>query len=375
MAFSDLTAFLEHLTKELVPGCDVCVMQDHKVLYRHYAGMRDRENQVPMKGNEIYPLHSLSKLVTVVAAMQLFEKGLYRLNDSLSDYIPEYAHVQVLRKDGTVRDAEKPITVKHLFTMCAGFDYNVRDPFMTRVREETASRGCPTLEVIKALAGRPLSAEPGAEFRYSLCHDVLAALVEVLSGEKFRTYVQKNIFSPLGMINSSYHISDEMRPFMPRQYQWEADKAIPGGWEENRLTFGSEYDSGGGGVLSTVDDFRLFLDALACGGTAQDGTRILSPASIHMIKANQLTAEQAVTFVKKVLDGYSYGLGVRTAVDPVAGGFASPVGEFGWSGAAGAYALVDTENRLSITYAQNVIGMDECIIHLPIRNIVYASLG
>ena len=374
MAFSDLTAYIERLTKDHVPGCDVCVMQDHKVLYRHYAGMRDRENKEPMRGNEIYPLYSLSKLVTVVAAMQLFEKGLYRLNDPLSDYIPEYAHVQVLRGDGSVSDAEKPITIKHLFTMCAGLDYNVRDAFMTRVREETDPRGCPTLEVIRALAGRPLSFEPGAEFRYSLCHDVLAGLVEVLSGEKFRAYVQKNIFSPLGMVRSAYHISDEMRPFMPRQYQWETNKAVPGGWEENRLTFGSEYDSGGGGVLSAVNDFRLFLDALACGGTAEDGTRILSPASIRMIKTNQLTPEQAVTFVKDALAGYSYGLGVRTAVDPAAGGFASPVGEFGWSGAAGAYALVDTESRLSITYAQNVIGMNECMFHHPIRNIVYASI-
>ncbi len=374
MAFPDLTSFLERQTATLVPGCDVCVMQDHKVLYRGFAGMRDREARVPMQGNEIYPMYSMSKIVTVVAAMQLFEKGLFRLNDPLSRYIPEYAHMQVLHPDGTVRDAEKPITIKHLFTMCAGLDYKVRDDFMTRVREEAVPRGCPTLEIIRALAGRPLCSEPGTEFRYSLCHDVLAALVEVLSGEKFRTYVQKNIFSPLGMVASSYHISDDMRPLMPRQYHWEKDRAVPGGWPEDQLTFGSEYDSGGGGVLSTVDDFRLFLDVLACGGTAEDGTRILSPASIRMMKADQLTPGQAATFIKEVLTGYSYGLGVRTAVDPVAGGFASPIGEFGWSGAAGAYALVDTENHLSITYAQNVIGMDECLIHLPIRNIVYASI-
>lgn len=374
MAFPDLTSFLERQTAALVPGCDVCVMQDHKVLYRGFAGMRDREARVPMQGNEIYPMYSMSKIVTVVAAMQLFEKGMFRLNDPLSRYIPEYAHMRVSLPDGTIRDAEKPITIKHLFTMCAGLDYKVRDAFMSHVREEAEPRGCPTLEIIRALAGRPLCSEPGTEFRYSLCHDVLAALVEVISGVKFRDYVKQNIFDPLGMNVSCYHISDDMRPRMPRQYLWSEGKAMPGGWPENQPTFGSEYDSGGGGVLSTVDDFRLFLDALACGGTAEDGTRILSPASIRMMKTNQLTPAQAVTFEKEVLAGYSYGLGVRTAVDPAAGGFASPVGEFGWSGAAGAYALVDTENRLSITYAQNVIGMDECLIHLPIRNIVYASL-
>lgn len=373
MSFPDLSEFLEHRTSSLVPAYDLCVKQDHKVLYRKYKGTLDLLKQIPIQGNEIYPMYSCSKIITVVAAMQLFEKGLFSLDDPLSRYIPEYTHMEIRSSDGCVHDAKTSITVKHLFTMCAGIDYGVNDPFMKEVRQRTGPT-CPTLDVIRALAGRPLLFEPGTEYHYGLCHDVLAALVELLSGMRFSDYVKKNIFEPIGMKDSSYHITTEQRSRIPQQYINIDGKVVPGGWNEDRVIFGPEYDSGGAGVFSSVEDFSLLLDTLACNGIASNGNCILSPASICMIKTNQLTPAQATTFNKDVHIGYSYGLGVRTAVDPTAGNFASPIGEFGWSGAAGAYSLIDTDNRLSITYAQNVIGIDECAIHLPIRNNVYAAL-
>lgn len=373
MNFEPLTQFLDSLIPYGIPGVDMLVMQNHRPLYRHHAGWRDREAQEPIRGDELYLLYSCSKVTTVVAAMQLLEKGKFLLTDPLCEYMPEWRDVLVRDADGGAHRAQNPILIRHLFSMTAGLDYEMDRPAIRRVREETAG-ACPTRAIARALSEKPLSFEPGAHWQYSLCHDVLAALVEVVSGEKFSDYVTGHIFRPLGMTRTCYHLQPGMEKDLAAQYRYNdearrAERIAP----DNSYEFGPEYDSGGAGVISCVDDYIRLADALACGGAGATGERILSGAAIDLLRANQLNDAQMHDFNWVQMAGYGYGLGVRTAINR-AGGLLCPMGEFGWGGAAGAYFSADPQNRISIYYAQHMLNNKEPYVHPRLRNLVYSCL-
>ena len=193
--FERIKAFCDSLLDLDLPGFDFALYKDGECVLRYMNGYSDLENKVKINGNERYNIYSCSKVITCTAALQLYEKGLFSLEDRLSDYMPEFCEMTVKCGD-TVKKAEKPILIKHLFEMTAGFSYNCSSPSIKQAFEETDGR-CPTREVMKYLAKEPLLFEPGERWEYSLCHDVLAAFVEVISGEKFEEYVRKNIFEPM----------------------------------------------------------------------------------------------------------------------------------------------------------------------------------
>ena len=279
MNFEPLTQFLDSLIPYGVPGADMLIMQNHRPLYRHRAGWRDREAQEPIRGDELYFLYSCSKVATVVAAMQLLEKGKFLLTDPLCEYMPEWRDVLVRDADGGAHRAQNPILIRHLFSMTAGLDYEMDRPAIRRVREETAG-ACPTRAIARALSEKPLSFEPGAHWQYSLCHDVLAALVEVVSGEKFSDYVTGHIFRPLGMTRTCYHLQPGMEKDLAAQYRYNDEKRLAERIAPNNsYEFGPEYDSGGAGVISCVDDYIRLADALACGGA--DGRLRLRARRAH----------------------------------------------------------------------------------------------
>ena len=186
--------------------------------------------------------------------MQLWEKGLFSLDDKLSEYMPEFNEMSV-RVEGGIKKAERPILIKHLFKMTAGFDYNAR---LQSIKEAQAATGgrCPTREVMKYLAKEPLCFEPGEHWNYSLCHDVLAALVEVVSGMRFSEYVKKNIFNPLGMNHSTFLLPDCELDTLASQYRFDAEtkKTVNCGKNIQGYKFGTEYESGGAaGAYLSVD--------------------------------------------------------------------------------------------------------------------------
>ena len=374
MDFTPLGRFLDDLVDWGIPSCDIVVQRGHETLYRYMAGWRDREAALPLRGDEEYLMYSVSKPITAAAGVQLIEQGKMLLTDPVSDYLPEYARLSVKQPDGSVRPAREPMLVKHLFSMTGGLDYDLQKPEILAVLKEKGNETT-TRDVVRAIAGSPLSFEPGAHWQYSLCHDVLAALIEVVSGVRFADYVRRNIFEPLGMNNSRYHLKpgDEDRLAVQYIYNDETKRA-----ERNALkrdyVLSDMYDSGGAGLVSSLEDYALFADALACGGVGKTGKRILSRAGIDLMRANQLGPEQLKDFNWSQMTGYGYGLGVRTVIDRAAGGILSPVGEFGWGGAAGAYLLVDPENRVSVFYAQHMRNNQEPWVHPRLRNIVYGIL-
>ena len=336
--FEKTKAFCDSFLELGVPGFDLAVYQDGKCILRHMNGYSDLENKVKMTGDERYNIYSCSKVITCVAAMQLWEKGLFSLEDKLSDYMPEFKDMTVKTENGIQR-AEHPILIRHLFEMTAGFSYHCRSPHIIMAISETDGR-CPTRETMKYLAKEPLLFEPGDRWEYSLCHDVLAALVEIISGEKFETYVKKNIFDIVGMSRSSFMLPEEELNTIAEQYRFENGRAVNVGKNIVSYKLGSEYASGGAGGISTVDDYIKFLEALRTH-------KLLKVETLKLMMTDRLTEWQKRTYWTQATHGY--GLGVRC-----------PKGnkqytDFGWGGAACAYLAVDVENKISLFFGAHLL--------------------
>jgi len=380
MNFGKLTAYLDSLSNIGIPGSDCIVQCGYDTVYRHFSGYADREAQLPMTGEEKVFLHSCTKPVVCLAAMQLYERGMFLLSDPLSEYLPEFKDLMIQRtlSDGTtvLEKAKNPIRVLDLFTMSAGYVKYLRSEEIRRVCEETGGQA-PTREVIRAFAKHPLEYEPGTRWVYStICHDILGALIEELTGMTFGEYLRKNIFLPLGMTKTGFAVPDDLSPQYNRD---DAAGKVERIGPVNQYIIGPAYESGGAGLISCLEDYAKFAAALANGGKGADGKRILASATLELMRTNHLTPQQLASYDWEEARGYGYGLGVRTMMDPVAGGSNSPVGEFGWFGAAGHYLLVDPQRKLSLFYIQHVLEnrsgpAKPRLRNSRIRNILYACL-
>lgn len=377
MDFTPVTDYIENvLRKEKgVPCCDVLIRRGHETLLRYFSGVSDYEGNTPVRGDEVYYMYSCTKPITCTAAMQLVEQGKLLLDAPVSDYLPAYKNT-FLMKNGTAVPTETVMTVRHLFTMSAGLDYD-RDtePLRRLVRENP---GAGTVEVVSAFPQSPLRFEPGERFLYSLCHDVLAAVVEVVSGLRFSEYLKKNIFDPLGMTRTGFFLPKEEEPHLAAQYACPTRLApcVPHtGNSDFRLT--ENYESGGAGLYSCVEDYSRFADALANGGVGITGAQILKQETIDLMRTEQLSGYAMHNeFSCAAGPGYGYGLGVRTLIDK-SQGQRSSLGEFGWDGAAGSYVMIDPAEKLSIFFAMHVRGWPNLIGcgHAPIRDLTYEVLG
>lgn len=355
--FEKLKGFCDSFLELGVPGFDLVIYKDGECILRYMNGYSDLENKIKMNGNERYNIYSCSKPITCTAALQLWEKGLFSLEDKLSDYMPEFREMTVQTDDG-IKKAENPILIKHLFEMTAGFSYDCSSPQIKKALDETNGK-CPTREVMKYLSEEPLLFEPGDRWEYSLCHDVLAAFVEALSGEKFETYVKKNIFDVADMNNSTFMLPDAEIETISPQYRFEDGKAIDIGKPIFNYKIGSEYASGGAGCISTADDYIKFLECLRTH-------KLLKPETLELMMTDRLTDEQKRTYWTK--DTHGYGLGVRC-----------PKGDeryidFGWGGAAGAYLAVDIQNAISIYFATHLLASPAQGIRSMLYRFVRAEL-
>lgn len=336
--FENIKKFCDSFLELGVPGFDLAVYQKGKCILRYMNGYSDLENKVKMCGNERYNIYSCSKVITCTAAMQLLEKGLFDLEDKLSDYMPEFSQMTVKTENG-LKKSENPILIKHLFEMTAGFSYNTRSPQILKCIEQTNGK-CQTRKLMEYLAKEPLLFEPGERWEYSLCHDVLAALVEVVSGQKFEDYVKKNIFDVVGMNNSTFMLPKNELNTIAEQYDFKDGKAENIGKPIKHYKIGSEYASGGAGGISTLDDYIKFLEGLRTH-------KLLKPETLKLMITDRLTDNQKINYGPK--NTYGYGLGLRV---PKADG---KYGDFGWGGAAGAYLSVDIKNEISIYFATHIL--------------------
>ena len=340
---------LDSFLEMQVPFYDCIVMKDGEIVYRHSNGFTDVERGVRPSGKELYNIFSCSKLITCVAALQLLERGEFALEDRLSDYLPEFANMSVLTDDGIV-PAKNPITIKHLFTMTSGLSYDVFTQNIKNCQKDTAG-DCPTRTVMKYLAQDPLLFEPGTRWEYGLSHDVLAALIEVLSGTTFNDYLTKNVYAPLGMNSTTFDRSDFDLNRLTEQYRYDPETKRSVKWDKgNFLQIGRKYQSGGAGCISSVDDYIKFEEAVRVGDV------ILGKETTKLLYTNAITDEQAINYWCNEFYGYS--LGQRCPKD-------DRRSDFGWDSASGLYNAIDMENGLSVFFATHVLGHVEYVKYRP----------
>ncbi len=384
MDFKNLRNLLDEMAGVYYPGIDMCIYKEHKPIFRYQAGYSDIESKRKVDPDALYYLFSCSKPITCAAALSLFEKGKFLLTDPVSEYLPEFADVTVKEVDekGNINlvAPQRPIMIKDLFTMTAGLNYNLLEaPQIAEVIKLTGGKN-PTREIVKAISKIPLDFHPGEGYQYSLCHDVLGALIEVVSGKSFGAYLKENIFDPCGMENTGFMKQngalDGAEAKMPTLYEYGGKGVFIKKDTCNPYILGkySEYESGGAGLVSCVDDYAKFADAMANGGMSYLGERILTPKTIDVMRAPHVPFDK-FSFDNKKCEGYTYGLGVRTFCSNTVGGQLSNIGEFGWDGAANSYVIIDPSEKLSVFCGELLVN---CMNHdAPARyvNAIYSMLS
>ncbi len=387
MNFAPLTDYLDSLEGRYgVPALDLKITYNHQTVYRHMCGYADYERQIPLNEQHLFYLYSMTKLITMTAVLQLIEQGRLGFYDELRKYLPEFGIMRVADNfvingfpfdwpaaDAPCHLAHNPIRIIDLMTMTAGFSYDTKALAIRQAAEQSGGRAG-TREMVRAMADMPLIYEPQARWGYSLAHDVLGAVIETVSGMTLGEYLSLNLFAPLK--TSDFFFRDgPVKERLAAQYAIDmATGAMAAAGLSNSFQLTEAYESGGAGLIGTTDAYSAFLEALCNGGRAADGTRILSEQSVMRLSYGYLTGVMRADFQESGKVGYNYGLGVRVMSDPQAA--KSPLGEFGWDGAAGAYSLVDPFHRLSICYTQHVLGMRIAydVIHPAIRDLAYEAL-
>lgn len=384
MNFKNLKNFMDYMVAEKTPGNAINVYIEGKPVFEYACGVSDIDTGTPLTGDEYFNIYSCSKITTVTAGMQLLEQGRFLLNDPLCEYIPEYRNMYIKDENGNLTEAKNKITVGDLFTMTSGMTYDLESDAIKKARKLTNGR-MDTVTVVKNLALEPLSFEPGTHWQYSLSHDVLAGLISIISGKKFRDYVKENIFDPLDMKETVYHHTIETKNKTMSQYEYtpEFDKngnPIKGkfvniGKDVARgFVMGEEYDSGGAGITTKVSDYIKLIAALSNYGMGLTGERILSKCSVELMRTNRLNNIQIKDFNWNTLAGCGYGLGLRTHINKSESGVISNLGECGWGGAAGATAFFDTGINLAVFYTQHTLNQKDEFSEPKLRNVVYSCL-
>lgn len=368
-----LTEYLDTLLSRGIPSFDCIVYQNHEQIYRHMAGKVNCGRDKDVSEDTLYLMFSMTKVMTMCCIMQLVEQGKVSLEDPVSKFLPAYGKLSC-SVNGQEEALEEPLLIKHLLSMQSGLDYNLDRPGIRRVLVEKGDAAT-TRELVDAFVESPISFVPGTHFCYSLSHDVVAAVVEVASGMKFGEYMKKNIWEPLGLKNTFFAkpMNDDIER-LAQQYICNEKGEIVIKEQSCNYQLSSCYESGGAGLISNTEDYAILADAIACGGVAKNGVRILNPETVVTMKTNMLgeaSRQDLARLMGRV--GYGYGCGMQVLMEPEMINSSAPVGVFGWDGAAGSCITMETKQQLSVVYIQHVrnCGFAYGEIHPTIRDLVF----
>ncbi len=375
MNFEKITAYLDSLESRGIPSVDCMIYRDHELVYRHMNGTTDEKKETKINGSEVYLMFSMTKVQTMTAVLQLVEQGKLSLEDEVGKYLPAYRNLTV-KKGDVAEPLTSPLKLKHLVSMQSGLDYDLGRPGIVRVLAEKGNEAT-TQDIVSAFVESPLLFVPGEHFNYSLSHDVVAAVIEVVSGMTFGEYLKKNIWEPLGLKNTRFAkpMNDDVKNLAKQFICNEKGEIVP--MEQSCCyQFTESYESGGAGLISCTEDYAVFADTLACGGISKDGVRILKPETVELMKTNLLGEASREDIVKTMgRVGYGYGCGVQIVLEPEKMNSTAPAGVFGWDGAAGACITMDTKSKTSIVYLQHVrnCGWAYGEIHPKLRDLVFGE--
>jgi CubicO group peptidase (beta-lactamase class C family) len=336
-----------------IPGAVLLIQQHGKPVYHELIGVRDVATQLPMSDDTIFRLYSMSKPITSVAAMMLFDAGKLKLDDPVAKYIPSFAAVKVgverKEADGAkvleLVSPTRPITIHDLMTQTSGITYGFYGDSMVRhlYRDAKIYDGdFDNAEFAERIARLPLAIQPGTNWDYGHSTDILGRIIEVVSGKSLLHFEQDNLFTPLGMTDTGFFVADPAK-FKLIAQAMPADNEFNVGFDNNpRIP--KKWESGGGGMVSTPADYARFSQMLLDGGS-RNGKQYLSPKAFELMTTDFVGPGTGVghEFFYFPGDGFGYGLGFGIRTDP---GVAKPpapgsLGELKWDGASGCYFVID----------------------------------
>ncbi len=319
----------------------------------------DAKTGAPMTQDSIFRIYSMTKPVTGVAMMQLFEQGKWKLDDPVTDYAPELANLKVMSGvdasgNAILVDMARPPTMREIMTHTAGFGYGLsgNDPVNNAYRDQAVLASANLDEMMTKIAGIPLLYQPGERWSYSVSVDIQGYLVEKLSGQKLGAYMDQHIFTPLGMNDTAFYVSEEQKPRFADVYSWNAGA---GGLQVNperpdrpMFTDPNRMESGGGGLISTTHDYARFCQMMLSKGEL-GGARVLKPETIDIMVQNHigdLRLYSDGTNANPGLPGVGFGMDYAVYTDPAAANAPYGQGTYYWGGAAGTWFWIDPANDL-----------------------------
>jgi CubicO group peptidase (beta-lactamase class C family) len=350
-------------------GLSTMLARHGRLIHFEQVGWQECESQTPLSAETIFRIYSMTKPVVCTAFMTLFEEGRFQLLDPVSRYLPAFGKLRVL-KGATLSDTQfdlfRPITIRDLLTHTAGLTYGFLEdsPVSELYRQSPllSSSECTLEAQIDALARIPVAYQPGIRFHYSVAIDVVARLIEVISGQPLQQFLKERLFEPLGMADTAFHVPPEKRGRLAAMYglpdiMLNKYSTIYEAWQKGyneRIEVEKTYPStnsttfarGGHGLFSTAWDYLRFAQMLLQRGEL-DGARILAPKTVDLMHRNHLTPGLLPYEIGGMLNsGYGFGLGSRVLMSVSESAMPGSAGEFGWSGAANTYYWVDPQEEM-----------------------------
>jgi CubicO group peptidase (beta-lactamase class C family) len=348
-----------HIDAGNITGAVTLVSRRGRVAHFEAQGLADLESKKPMTRDTIFRLASMTKPITAVAVMMLVEEGKIRLSDAVSKFIPEFKEMKVAMARqatslaGQVQPAPEPevnivpasreITILDMLTHTSGL---VSGGMGARQAQKLAPRGPndALAQYVPRLASVPLDFQPGSEWAYSggAAPDVLGRIVEIASGMTYDQFLQKRLFEPLGMRDTLFYPPDDKRPRLVTLYRRDAKGLVRNPNQEGMSS--RVYFSGGGGLMSTAEDYLQFAQMLLNGGVL-NGRRILGPRTVELMASNQV-GDMFNGKLGRPAKGMGFGLLMQVVLDPVASGLRLASGSYGWDGAYGTQVWVDPKDKM-----------------------------
>ncbi len=388
-----LTALLNrYVDSGNLPGYSLLISRHFNELVYLQHGLADVERSRPVQRDTVFRIYSMTKPVTSAALMQLWERDLFNLDDPVHQYIPEWSDLQVYdagsADDYTTCKPARAMTIRDLLTHTSGLTYGLFNPDhpvdQLYLREGIANpqRTETQADRIKKLAALPLLFSPGTRWTYSFATDVAGYLVELLSGQRLDVYFRNHITGPLGMTNTDFHVAAHRSEHFAACYKHIADDnsfRLQDDPATSNFLEPPALHSGGGGLVSTIDDYHIFCCAMLNAG-AWGSTRILQPATVAAMTANQLPKQQDLSamgqarFSETVMEGVGFGLGYAVMLDPLRAGVKTSPGEFNWGGMASTYHYIDPAEKLIVVFMTQLMPSSAYPIRTELKNAVYRFL-
>ena len=338
-----------YVDEKKLAGAITLVARQGKIVHFEAVGQRGADDDRPLTKDALFRIFSMTKPITGVAAMMLYEEGKFQLSDPVAKFVPELADLNVL-VEGELVPAENTMTMLHLLTHTGGLSYGfnpVGDPVDKKYGEADIWASQDLDDFAQRIGALPLAFEPGERWHYSVAVDITGLVVQRLSGQPFDVFLKERMFDPLGMTDTFFNVpADKMERFLPN-HAWDPDqqKLV----QQQEETFVAYTDqtlfSGGGGLVSSTMDYLRFCEMVRRGGEL-DGVRLLSPKTVDFMTANHLGAAIAgggsgeQPFGSEAR-GFGFGLGWGVITDPVAARVLGSAGEYNWGGAAGTVFWID----------------------------------